>query len=179
MDVGDILDQSKIQVGNKTLFHQLYKELAILGSERLIHVLQNLEQCKSQKKENPKIPENHAFKVTKQMGILSHQETVLKAYNKFRAFESDITLYTFVNGRRIIFKNVLHPNDVQFEKQGEIGTLIYDSILNLLFFKLIDGWLAVSEVLVEKEKKNFTPDKFAKEFQCHSINLKWEMTPNQ
>lgn len=177
MDIGEILDQTKIQVGNKTLFTQLHQELAKLGAERLLHVLENLEHCRKNKILNPKSVENHAFKVTKQMGILSTEDTILKAYNKFRAFESDITTYTYVNGRRVIFKNILHPNDVNFVREGETGTIIYDNNRKLILFKLVDGWLPVSEVLVEKEKKNFGPEKFAKEFQLLNSNGKWENAP--
>jgi methionyl-tRNA formyltransferase len=161
MDCGDILDQVKIKVDPTCTYSSLYAQLGILGSERVEYVLNNLDECKRTKVINPMSIDNHATKVTKEMGQLTPQTTATLAYNKFRAFESDITLYAIINGVRVILRQCLPPIFTSPDPNNTNNIILKD---NLLYFRLTDGFLPVSDFLVEKQSKTMKAPQFAKFF---------------
>jgi methionyl-tRNA formyltransferase len=97
--------------------------------------------------------------------------TITKKKDKFRAFEYDISTFTYLNGKRLIIREMMNPKEfIDYENKGEVGSIIYDSNKKLIFIKSEKSWIPIQKLQFEG-KKIVTAHEFYVGQQMNKFNL--------
>lgn len=99
MDEGDILSRLEIPIHPREKAYELEARLASLGSELLIHTLDNINRIKKTQQDHSRA--TYAPLLKKEDGKIDWTKTSLDIENQVRAFNPWPSSYTFINNKRL------------------------------------------------------------------------------
>ena len=129
IDSGAILGQEKINIDSISTFGEMYEKLAILSSELIVKVINNIKNNKTKPIIQDESKKILAPKIKKEDLKIDWNNSSLDIHNKIRAFDPFPGAYCFLNEKRIkLFGSSEHNYDDDILKEpGEI--IIKDKLL--------------------------------------------------
>lgn len=168
-DIGDIVLQEKISIGERELATELKKRLAIVGAVLAEKLLLDYEQCLMNVRPQNEQIKSYAKKLKPEDGLLrfkSEESNIID--RKIRAYTGTIELYTYcLNGLKIRLDGVISSNDTRHYNLDELssillrqkdvikdcspninsGTMFFHKIRHVLCFKCADNkWIGFDYV---------------------------------
>ena len=124
IDTGDILMTKKVSLNDKITYPELSNNMAKLGAEMLIQVLDNIDNITPQKQSE--IGTCYANKITKEEAELNWQETAEQLMRKVRVFNPWPGTFFYHNGEKI---KVLSAQYNASNHDHKPGTIIDQKLL--------------------------------------------------
>jgi methionyl-tRNA formyltransferase len=146
VDTGNLYLQKKIEISGSDNFESLHDKLSILGSEAVIETVNLIAKNQYVLIKQNESESSPAPKISKEITQLNWNESVIKNFNKIRAF-SPIPGAFFTNEGKIykVYSSLL-SNEIQI-KQGE-----YFQNKSKLFVGCSDGTLEITEIQPEGKR---------------------------
>jgi methionyl-tRNA formyltransferase len=155
LDTGDMLYKVESPIGLQDTSASLYERLAHMGSDALLHTLDNLTEIVPEKQNDALA--TYAHKIAKEEAVLEWEATALELNRKVRAFNPWPVAYTFLDGSvvRIWQTEVLaqqsatqKPGTIMHVSSEGIDVATSSGILRLQKIQLAGGRvLPVADVL--------------------------------
>ena len=150
IDTGDILLQSKLDIGPTETTGELYLRMMYAGAELLVKTLAALETGNLVARPQPKESEiKHAPKLSKQHGQIDWHQTMNSILNQIRGLSPMPSAYTFMAGKQL---KVHLAHAVESNGEGNPGTLRTDG-KTYGHVATADGWIALDEIQLEGKKR--------------------------
>ena len=179
-DVGNILIQESINIEKNVKAIDLYKQMAVLGSELLIKCISNLEYYKLNAWKQDKEGVCVARKIKKIDGFINWSKMTAQQVDKrFRAFDEFIDIYCiWINGDSLILKDMVNLNfvksiDINIVERYQYncntakpGLIVFHKKRKLMCVKCSDlEWVAFKTVSL-KGYKTMSAAEFYNGFLC-------------
>ena len=161
-DSGKILKQSKIHISDREEFNELHNQLAEIGSNELVSVIEKLESFQMNAWPQNESLVTNAPKIHANQGLIDWKnDSVEQIYTKYRAFGKKVPLYSTFNGKKVIIHEIVDPRIINTPKtENQIpGTVSYDKHNDLILIQAKDAKLVVKELKVA-DKKSLRPKDF-------------------
>lgn len=119
VDTGDILEVSKLTIGENETAEELFERLSLLSAELMVSTLEKLEKGEiTPKKQAEKA--TYAPMIKKEMALVDFSKSAIDVHNAVRGFYSWPCAYFFLDGKRIkVIKTRIGDNTNQ-----KYGTVI-------------------------------------------------------
>lgn len=140
MDTGDIILQKKCNITEDDTYNSLYNNLAVLGAQALIEVLDNIEDVEYKRQDDSLA--TYAPMINKDMGHIDWHKTSLEILNLIRALEDFPGTYTFYDNKILKIHQV--ENYPTYEN-APCGKII-DINKNGFAIKTCDGALSILKI---------------------------------
>eukprot|EP01027_Heterolobosea_sp_BB2_P010087 GEZU01014839.1.p1 GENE.GEZU01014839.1~~GEZU01014839.1.p1 ORF type:complete len:215 (-),score=100.80 GEZU01014839.1:43-687(-) len=161
-----MLKQVKVPIKPDTKYSELYAQLSEAGTQAVESVLWDLESLLKHASAQSEEGASHAPKITTEMGCIDWaRECRTAIFNKWRALAENCSVYTFIQGKRVLLREMIHPQAIDIDEkqvpvptasnaqqQQEAGCCFYDKAKRLLLVKCNDGWVGLRKLQFEGKK---------------------------
>ncbi len=121
LDAGDILLKKELDITNHNL-STLHDELAVIGADAIVEVLDNIEFFLNNKKAQDHSKSSYCQKISKRDGFIDWNNSSENIYNKIRAFTPIVNVYTFLEEERFIITSATFERESK--RDVENGTIV-------------------------------------------------------
>lgn len=150
LDTGDMLLKSEIDIGHDMTVGELHDKMAVLGAEVLKNTLVKLKNGTLVRIPQDDSISSYAPMMTKELGLIDWNKTVLQIHNLVRGTDPWPGAYTFLNGNRMrIWRTDAACRGTDGEPAGKIARVDSNGIL----VKCSDGYILIKEVQFESSKR--------------------------
>jgi methionyl-tRNA formyltransferase len=86
LDTGPVLGERRVPIGERTTAAELHDQLALLGAEKLLQVIEGLVQGKAQPRPQPATGISYATKIDKREALIDWTQSAVQLGRQVRAF---------------------------------------------------------------------------------------------
>lgn len=159
-DIGPIIAQKEIEIGEHETLPELSSKLSKLGANLLVETFENLPELLQSAKPQDKAKATYAPKIRSEMCIIKwNKMSAKRIYDLHRALFGLYPLTTFLEDTKVKFLDIelIDPtlsSDLISKLEGEApGTVIFDRERDILIVKCIDdSFIAVKKMSVENTR---------------------------
>ena len=101
MDSGDIIYQSKIEIGDNDNLDKIYKEMSFLGARTLLEILPQIFEGTNSRIKQDETLVSFGLNITKEEEKIDFNQSSLRIHNKIRGLSSIPGAYALINDKRI------------------------------------------------------------------------------
>jgi methionyl-tRNA formyltransferase len=159
-DVGNIVEQKRVPIGDEETYTELYHKLGNIGADMLVNILNNLPDSITKSTRQSELVDatkkyKLASKVKHETMEINWNDSAFQIYNKWRALGS---LYCHSGGKKLFLNHLSHPkNTVYAFKKPDVepgkSVIVYYKPHKMLYIRGGDGqYLACSALQWDKKK---------------------------
>ena len=150
IDTGDILLQSKLDIGPTETTGELYLRMMHAGAELLVKTLAALETGNLVARPQPMESEiKHAPKLSKQHGQIDWHQSMNSILNQIRGLSPVPSAYTFMAGKQL---KIHRAHAVASSEVAPPGTVNTDA-KTYAQIACANGWIALDDIQLEGKKR--------------------------
>ena len=101
MDSGDIIYQSKIEIGDNDNLDKIYKEMSFLGARTLLEILPQIFEGTNSRIKQDETLVSFGLNITKEEEKIDFNQSSLRIHNKIRGLSSIPGAYALINDKRM------------------------------------------------------------------------------
>lgn len=154
MDSGDIIYQSKIEIGDNDNLDKIYKEMSFLGARTLLEILPQIFEGTNSRIKQDETLVSFGLNITKEEEKIDFNQSSLRIHNKIRGLSSIPGAYALINDKRIkIYKSKL----TDIPSKNVPGTIVKID-KNGILVSTNDKDIIITDIKLEGKKRCLVKD---------------------
>ncbi len=154
MDSGDIIYQSKIEIGDNDNLDKIYKEMSFLGARTLLEILPQIFEGTNSRIKQDETLVSFGLNITKEEEKIDFNQSSLRIHNKIRGLSSIPGAYALINDKRMkIYESKL----TDIPSKNVPGTIVKID-KNGILVSTNDKEIIITDIKLEGKKRCLVKD---------------------
>ena len=154
MDSGDIIYQSKIEIGDNDNLDKVYKEMSFLGARTLLEILPQIFEGTNSRIKQDETLVSFGLNITKEEEKIDFNQSSLRIHNKIRGLSSIPGAYALINDKRMkIYESKL----TDIPSKNVPGTIVKID-KNGILVSTNDKEIIITDIKLEGKKRCLVKD---------------------
>lgn len=171
-DAGQCLLQETFKISEDVMYDDLSNQLATLGTQMLMHALENLESLRKNPIQRGKMKASWAHRLTKEDGYIDWTDhTWSYIRRRWNALSTRVGVQTSWEGKKVKLIK-MSKECLQLTAEDTVSTIPgevkYDRDRDALYIRCRDGWVGITELQFET-KTVITAKDFANAYLHESV----------